>query len=294
MVCSFFENKKILVTGGSGFVGSHLCEALALVCDVWSVDNYSTGSINNHIAGVKYYRANTTEIDHLDIPVPDIVFHLGEYSRVEQSFVDLEQVWNSNVYGTSAVLNYCKKTGAKLIYAGSSTKFGDNGLGRNQSPYGWTKSSNTDLISNFGAWFGLSHAIVYFYNAYGPREIRIGKYATLIGRYAELMRQGKPLGVVLPGSQVRNFTHVADLVSGLLLVAEFGSGDGYGIGSDESFSVFDVAQLFGGDVEMLPERKGNRMSANLVVDKTKALGWSATHTLTGYIERLKETNWSHE
>ena len=177
------------------------------------------------------------------------------------------------------------------MYAGSSTKFGDGGLGRSQSPYGWTKASNTELVINYGSWFGLTYAITYFYNVYGPREIRTGKYATLIALFTEKMRCGEPLGVVSPGTQRRNFTFIGDVVDALMRIASDGYGDEFGIGHDKSYSVLEIAQLFGGEVEMLEQRRGNRLSADLVTDKTRALGWSAQMSIDRYIELMRERNW---
>ena len=165
------------------------------------------------------------------------------------------------------MLEFCRKTGAKIIYAGSSTKFGDGGLGRDQSPYAWTKASNTELVINYGKWFNISYAITYFYNVYGPREISKGKYATLIALFKELKKTNMPLGVVSPGTQKRNFTHVDDIINGLILVGEKGIGDDYGIGNDESYSIIEIANLFGGEIIMLPERKGNRLSAEVMTEK---------------------------
>jgi len=285
--------KKILVTGGAGFVGSHLCERLAdnPKNQVVSLDNYFTGSDDNHVPNVRYIRGNTSDIDKLVDFTPDFIYHLGEYSRVEQSFDDIEKVWQYNKDGTFAVLQFCRKTGAKLIYAGSSTKFGDGGLGRSQSPYAWTKASNTELVENYGEWFNVPFAIVYFYNVYGKREIATGKYATLIALFTEKMRNSKPLTVVSPGAQKRNFTHIDDIIDGLVLVGEQGYGDEFGIGSPDSFPILDVAKMFGSDVEMLPERKGNRMSADVVTDKTEALGWSPKRHLADYIDDLRKNNW---
>lgn len=286
-------SKKILVTGGAGFVGSHLCERLAEdpANHVVSLDNYFTGSEDNHIAGVTYIRGTTAQIDQLIDFTPDYIYHLGEYSRVEQSFDDIEKVWEFNKQGIFAVLQFCRKTGAKLIYAGSSTKFGDGGLGRSQSPYAWTKASNTELVENYGDWFNIPYAIVYFYNVYGKREIATGKYATLIALFTEKMKAGEPLTIVSPGTQKRNFTHVDDIVDGLVMVGENGYGDEFGIGSPESFTILEVAQMFGGEIHMLPERKGNRMTADVVTDKTQALGWSPKRKLADYIAHLKENNW---
>ncbi len=284
---------KILVTGGAGFIGSHLCETLVnnKNYQIWSLDNYSTGSESNHISGVNYIKGSTSDIEELINFSPDIVYHLGEYSRVEQSFDDIAKVWAYNKQGTFAVLQFCRKHASKIVYAGSSTKFGDGGLGRTQSPYGWTKASNTELVENYGKWFDLPYAIVYFYNAYGKREIATGKYATLIALFSEKMRNNESLNVVAPGTQKRNFTHVGDIVSGLILVGENGYGDEFGIGSPDAYSILEVAQMFGGTVKMVEERRGNRMSADVITDKTRALGWNSSTKLADYIELLRANNW---
>ncbi len=281
--------KRVLVTGGAGFIGSHLCEELVKSDRniVYSLDNYFTGSEDNHIEGVTYIRGDTKDIDTLIDFSPDLVYHLGEYSRVEQSFDDIKKVWEYNKYGTFAVLEFVRKHGSKIVYAGSSTKFGDGGLGRTASPYAWTKASNTELVINYGNWFNVPYAITYFYNVYGKREISTGKYATLIALFAKKLKRGEPLTVVSPGSQKRNFTHVDDIISGLILVGEHGYGDEFGIGSEEAYSVLEIAKMFGGEIVMLPERKGNRMVSDVVTDKTKALGWQATKSITDYIEEIK-------
>jgi len=288
------KKKKILVTGGAGFVGSHLCERLANNenNEVYSLDNYFTGSEDNHVSNVTYIRGDTVNIAKLINFVPDMVYHLGEYSRVEQSFDDIETVWRYNKDGIFAVLEFVRKAGCKILYAGSSTKFGDGGLGRSASPYAWTKATNTELVMNYGAWFNVPYAITYFYNVYGKREISSGKYATLIAMFTEKMRNDQPLTIVSPGTQKRNFTHIDDIIDGLVLVGENGYGDEFGIGSPESFSILEVAEIFDGKVEMLPERKGNRMTADVVTDKTQALGWSPTRTLADYIKNLKANNWN--
>jgi UDP-glucose 4-epimerase len=281
---------KILVTGGAGFIGSHLCEELVKDTNnsIYSLDNYSTGKKENHIERVAYIQGETKDIDNLIDVNPDVIYHLGEYSRVEQSFDDIEKVWNSNKGGIFAVLQFCRKTKAKLIYAGSSTKFGDGGLGRSQSPYAWTKASNTELVENYGDWFGVKYAITYFYNVYGGREISTGKYATLIALFKEQYKNRHALTVVSPGTQERNFTHISDIISGLIVVGEKGEGDNYGIGCSESFSILEIANMFNTEIKILPERKGNRMSAQVVCDKTKKLGWKETYSIKNYIDEIKE------
>jgi UDP-glucose 4-epimerase len=220
-----------------------------------------------------------------------MVYHLGEYSRVEQSFDDIEKVWKYNKNGIFAVLEFVRKHGCKILYAGSSTKFGDGGLGRSASPYAWTKATNTELVMNYGNWFNVPYAITYFYNVYGEREIQTGKYATLIALFKEKMKNKEKLTIVSPGTQKRNFTHIDDIVNGLILVGENGYGDEFGIGSPEAFTIKEVAKLYDGEIEMLPERKGNRMVADVISAKTEALGWKPTRKLEDYIEQCRINSW---
>lgn len=285
--------KKVLVTGGAGFIGSHLCERLVALdeYEVYSLDNYFTGSIANHVPGVDYIRGNTSDIDVLIDFQPAILFHLGEYSRVEQSFRDIDLVWKFNKESIIAVLKFVRDSNCKLVYAGSSTKFGDNGTGSRSSPYAWVKASNTDFVVNYSKWFNIDYAITYFYNAYGGRELMKGEYATLIGIYKEKIRNQEILPIVSPGTQQRNFTHVDDIVDGLIAVGKHGIGDEFGIGSHEAYTVLEVAEMFGGKIQMLPERKGNRMRADVLTEKTKALGWSPKRSLREYIEDCKSNGW---
>ena len=296
--------KKVLVTGGAGFVGSHLCESLLHKgYDVSSLDNYFTGSEANHIEGVRYIKGETKDIAKLVDFIPDMIYHLGEYSRVEQSFEDIELVYRYNKIGTFEVLQFAREAGCKILYAGSSTKFGDGGLGRDASPYAWSKATNTELVINYERWFNVPYAITYFYNVYGPREIATGKYATLIALFTEKMKKGEPLTVVTPGTQKRNFTYIDDIINALVKVGEDGYGDEFGIGSGEAYSILEVAEMFlglskdeaikQGKLIMLPERKGNRMSADVMTEKTKALGWEPKMKLEAYIEHLRANNWEH-
>lgn len=274
---------RILVTGGAGFIGSHLCERLAKddSNEVFSLDNYSTGSRDNHVDNVTYITGYTRSINNLSDYKFDIIYHLGEYSRVEQSFKDISKVIEYNKIGTQAVLEYVRKEKCKLVYAGSSTKYGD--IGSNSSPYSWSKASNTEMVKNYGEWYGIDYAITYFYNVYGPREIEKGNYSTLIAKFKKLKSEGESLPIVLPGTQQRNFTHVYDIIDGLILVGEKGYGDEYGIGNSKSYSIFEIAEMFESDYTMLPERKGNRLSAEVITKKTEDLGWKPTRNLKEYI-----------
>ncbi len=280
-------SKLILVTGGAGFIGSHLCERLLRDGHkVISLDNYFTGSRENHIPGVEYRDGHTKDIEALVPEKPDIVYHLGEYSRVEKSLTEPALVWDLNKLGTCAVLEFCRARGSKIVYAGSSTKFGDGGLGRDQSPYAWSKATNTELVRNYGAWYGLPYAITYFYNVYGPGE-RAGTYGTVIEIFRQKFLKGEVLTVTAPGTQKRNFTHVTDIVDGLVLVGEKGLGDDFGIGDETAYSILEVAQLFGSEIQMMPETPGNRMGSEIDTAKTRALGWERRRTLPEYIAEFR-------
>ncbi len=280
--------KTIVVTGGAGFVGSHLCERLVREGHaVISLDNYFTGSKDNHVDGVTYVEGDTRDIERHVTMVPDLIYHLGEYPRVEQSFKDVELVLQYNTQGTQAVLEFCRKKGIKIVYSGSSTKFADGGIGRDQSPYAWTKASNTELVRNYGEWFGLQYAITYFYNVYGPRERGDKQSGTLIGIFKELHDKNLPLTVRMPGSQKRNFTHVLDIVEGLVRVGDRGEGDEYGLGHPDAYSVLEVAEMFGDKIEMIPDRPGNRTTSTVDVRRTTLeLGWNPEHTLPEYIASI--------
>jgi UDP-glucose 4-epimerase len=282
------EKIKILVTGGAGFIGSHLCEALLRdpQNEITVLDNYSTGKTENEFPGITYIKGDTRDIAEKITFTPDLVFHLGEYSRTSESFKEPEKTWRYNAEGTFCVLEFCRTRGVKkVLYAGSSTKQADGGDGRNQSPYAWTKAANTELIQRYHEWFGLPFVTVYFYNVYGGREIQEGPYATLIGIYKRLTREKKPLGVVLPGTQHRSFTHVDDIVRGILLAMENGNGDGYCLGPKEMYTIRDVAEMFGGEIVLLPEKPGDRKGIAIDLAKTEEeLGWRAVIRLEDHIK----------
>ncbi len=288
------EQKLVLVTGGAGFIGSHLCERL--VKDghkVISLDNYFTGSKENHVVGVEYRDGHTKDIEKLVPETPDLIYHLGEYSRVAKSIEEPNLVWDLNMMGTFALLEYWRKrNGTKLVYAGSSTKMAvprpEGTAGRDLSPYTWAKASNTELVRNYGHWYDLPYSVAYFYNVYGPRE-QAGEYGTVIEIFRQKMLAGEKLPVRSPGTQERIYTHVTDTVDGLVLIGEKGGRDEYSIAAKESYPILAVAEMFGTDIEMLPERSTSRPSAALDTDaeKIRALGWEQKHTLEEYIKEVK-------
>lgn len=284
-------NDLILVTGGAGFIGSHLCERL--VRDghrVISLDNHFTGIRENHVEGVEYREGHTKDIERLVPETPQVVYHLGEYARVAESMQEPALVWDLNIVGTTAVLEFCRTRGVKIVYAGSSTKFAvartDGTEGRDLSPYTWAKATMTDLVAHYGHWYGVPYAVAYFYNVYGPRE-RAGKYGTVIQIFKEHYLAGRPLPVRAPGTQQRTYTHVLDTVDALVRIGEKGEGEGFGISAEESYSLTELAALFtGAQIEMLPERSTSRPASETDASKTKALGWEQRHKLIDYVAEV--------
>jgi UDP-glucose 4-epimerase len=292
-----FNTKRFLVTGGAGFIGTQLIKHLLNKyedCVILSVDNYFTGLIENHITDprVTYLACCTTEINQNASTVnfsPDIVFHLGEFSRIVKSFDDIEECHKFNMAGTFQVLLYCRKTNARLVYAASSSKFGNNGEDQHLSPYAWMKAKNIELINNWHHWYGLDFVITYFYNVYGPGQIMSGDYAAVIGRFQQQVIDNQPITVVAPGTQRRDFTNVEDIVRGIVLAAEKGSGDGYLLGTGKNYTLLEIAEAFDHPYMIIPERKGERFSGQAYPSKAEEeLGWVAEHNIIEYIKNWKK------
>jgi UDP-glucose 4-epimerase len=285
--------KTCLVTGGAGHVGSHVIEQLvdAGGARVISLDNYFNGSESNHIAGAEYRRGHTKDIARLIPETPDIVFHLGEYARIKTSWDDVRLVHEMNTTGTFEVAEFCRARNVpKLVYAASSTKFADDGDGRNADPYAFSKAMNVDLFNNYGRWFGLKYAICYFYNGFGPRENGTGRYATLIGKFERLYLEGKPFTVDRPGTQRRTFTYVGDLARGLILAAERGNGDGYALAAERDYSVVEIAEAFGGPISYTDERSGRSGAKNDATKARQELGWAPSMDVMDYIADFRAKN----
>lgn len=290
--------KTVLVTGGAGFVGSHLCERLRDDGHrVISLDNYFTGSKDNHAEGIEYREGHTKDVASLVSEPVDCIFHLGEYSRVHQSMEEPELVWDLNVAGTLGVLEFWRthnhNHACKLVYAASSTKSADTkvaagGAGRDMTPYTWAKAANSDLVNNYGKWYDLPYAITYFYNVYGPRERAWGDYGTVVETFRQNMLEGKAHQVNAPGTQTRAFTHVADTVDALALVGEKGEGDGFCISAQKAYSIKEVAELFGGEVKVGEQTKMSRSSEPEDIAKLQELGWGPQHNLEDYVASCKQ------
>ena len=211
--------KVIVITGGAGFVGSNLIEFFLQKTNfkIISLDNYSTGKKKNHLINkrIRYLNSDTKNIsDSLKIYKKKIhtIFHFGEFSRIYQSFLKMNECINSNSIGSHAVFNFCLTNNIKLIYSATSASIGNNGLDKNLSPYAFTKAKNLELLENFKRWFQFKYEVIYFYNVYGPKQISSGSMATVIGIFENQFKKKIPLTVVSPGTQSRRFTHINDTV----------------------------------------------------------------------------------
>ena len=260
----------IVVTGGAGFVGSNLIDFLIKKTDfkIISIDNYSTGRKRNHIINpkIKYLKSNTKNIFKTLKSYQnkiDSVFHFGEFSRIYQSFLKMNECIDSNTIGTNEVFNFCLKNKVKLIYSATSASIGNNGLDKNLSPYAFTKSKNLEMLENLKKWFKFKYEIVYFYNVYGPKQICSGSMATVIGIFEDQYSKNKSLTVVKPGSQSRRFTHVYDTVEACYYAWKKNNCRHYSISHNKSYTVLDVVKMFGGKMKFLSKRPGERYASAL-------------------------------
>lgn len=274
---------EVLIIGGAGFIGSHLCEAYIKDNNVTSLDNYISGKEENHIPGVRYLNMDAKDILSID-PEYHLIFHLGEYSRVEKSLDKLDFVLENNSLPILNILKFTKVSNAKLIYAGSSTKFADNGTNKFKSPYAFSKWQNSEIVKFYCENLNIPYAIPYFYNVYGGRENANGEFATVIAKFLNLKSRHKKLYITKPGTQTRNFTHIDDTVNALEIIADKGLGDEYGIANPHSYSINEVAQLISSNIGYLDENKANRQSSKILTEKTLALGWKPQKHLHEYIK----------
>ena len=260
----------IVVTGGAGFVGSNLISLLIkkTKLKIISIDNYSSGEKKNHIRNkrVTYIKENTKNINRILKSKRykiKTVFHFGEFSRIYQSFLKMNECIDSNTIGSNEVFNFCLSNKIKLIYSATSASIGNKGSDKNLSPYAFTKAKNLELLENLKKWFNFRFEIIYFYNVYGPRQIKTGPMSTVIGIFEDQFKKKIPLTVVKPGSQSRRFTHVNDTIEACYYAWKKNKCKHYSISNKKSYTIFEAAKLFNTKIKLLPHRKGERYASAL-------------------------------
>lgn len=283
---------KVLVTGGAGFVGTNLVKKLIEEGNiVVALDNYSAGKKRNHIKDAVYIDGHTEKINEKLEELgyePEIIFHLGEYSKIAPSFEEVTTVFDYNIRGSFSVLEYAREKKIPVVYAASSTKFAKEG--QNHSPYSFFKSFIVSLVKNYAEWYGLKYSICYFYNVYGEyQDTWENQWQTVIGIFEKQYKEGNPLTVVGDGLQRRDFTYVGDIVRGLIMASKNIVNEEYQLGTGRDYSILEVAKMFGDNIEFLQARKGDRRSGIANVKETEEkLGWKAEMKLEDWIKKVKE------
>ena len=264
------KKNYIIITGGAGFVGSNLILLLIkrTKYNLISIDNYSSGTKKNHFKSKRIIYVNGSTKDIANIlknkkKKIHSIFHFGEFSRIYQSFLKMDECIESNAVGSQAVFNFCLTNKIKLIYSATSASLGNRGKDKNLSPYAFTKAKNLELLENLNKWFNMKFEIIYFYNVYGPGQISTGDMATVIGIFESFYKNNKPLPVVRPGSQSRRFTHIYDTVEICYLAWKKNKCRHYSISNKKSYTILDVAKLFNSKIKFLPRRKGERYASAL-------------------------------
>ena len=290
---------KVLVTGGAGFIGTNLIKRLLKEGhEVVSVDNYSTGFKENHQEGCRYYDFDLSSshtlgiyVDHGSYPQwrddeYDVIFHMGALARIQPSLENPHKTLFNNFVSTLNILEYARKNNIKVVYAGSSSVH----HGLYESPYAWSKFSGEDLCKLYSNVYDMDTSICRFYNVYGPHQIEDGTYATLLGIFQKQYREGKPLTIVGTGEQRRDFTHIDDIVDGLIKCSKQPfKGEIFELGRGVNFSINEIADMFGKDYpkEYIEQRPGEYDVT--LCDYTKAnqeLDWIPTGNIKDYIENI--------
>ena len=286
---------NILVTGGAGFIGSSLIKKLIRHNEnynIVSLDNYLSGYKENHIQhkNIKYLEGNTWDADKIfKNETFDIVFHFGEFSRINISFEKIKLVYDSILRGTPVILELVRKWNSKLIYSATSSGLNNK---ENLSPYTWMKTKMCELIKNYGYWYNINYQLCYFFNVYGgENEISEGDFSTVIAIFKKQYLNNEPLTIVKPGTQERIFTHINDITEGLIKIMKKEKNDKWYLSSRKSYKIIDIAKMFDCDYCYINERKGERyFSNNPNINETELkLDWKANTSLEDYIIDIKSS-----
>jgi UDP-glucose 4-epimerase len=282
---------KILVTGGNGFVGSNLIKRLVSEGhSVVSLDDLSTGLKEYEVEGCNYYYGDIEHLLYWKGDGFDLCYHLAALSRIQPSFNDPMETFRVNTGGTQMVAEWAKQNNVKVVYAGSSSKWGDFSL----SPYATSKKLGEDVLKMYRKVYGCNFEIARFYNVYGPNELVDGTWAALIGIWRSQIKNGLPLTIVSDGEQRRDFTHIIDIVDGLIKIG-FGNethDDAWELGTGRNYSINEVYQMFKEKFEVdkthIPDQMGNyRTSQRVNNDTIERLGWNPEDRLKDYILSLE-------
>ena len=277
---------RVLVTGGAGFIGTNLIKRL--LSDghkVVSLDNYTTGKKENEQKGCQYFEVDLVRTDNYDffMDKPDIVYHLAAVARIQPSFEHPTYTFHSNVTATLNILELARGKGCPVVFAGSSSSNGD----KFANPYTLSKSQGEQLVELYSKVYHLPTTICRFYNVYGPHQLTEGEYCTLIGIFETLYKEGKPLTITWDGEQRRDFTHVDDIVDGLILAADDNSGETYELGRGKNYSVNEIAVAFDAlwTAKYIDRRRGE-MRETLCTDMKARdmLGWNPKRDVIDFIK----------
>jgi len=281
---------KILITGALGFVGKNLAKKLlADGHDVIGLDNYEIGKSEDEVEGVRYLPWDIEQIEYLKGDNIDLCFHLAALSRIQPSFEQPSETFRVNARGTEAVCEWARHNNVKVVYAGSSSQWHDPFL----SPYALYKKLGEDVCKLYRMIYNSDIEIARFYNVYGPGEITEGKWAAVIGKWRGQVEKNHPITIVGDGEQRRDFTHIDDIVDGLIKIG-FGTEkheDAWELGTGFNYSLNEVAQLFvekfsAVKVYMTDERGNYRETIRVNNDAIEKLGWTPTDKLKEYINSL--------
>lgn len=281
--------KKILVTGGAGFVGSNL---IKLLLDkghkVTSLDNYDSGTKSNHHKGANYIPGDIDLINIMDKDY-DIIYHCAALSRIQPSFNNPNETYRVNTLGTQKICEFARKNQIKIVYAGSSSKWHDP----YQSPYAACKYMGEEVCKMYKKTYGMDIEIARFYNVYGPAEIVEGDWAAVIGIWRRQVRDGQKITIVGDGNQRRDFTHVEDICDALWRIGlkDEVHNDAWELGTGVNYSINEVYKMFldkfEADCMYLPDQSGNyRQTLRENNDALDRLGWKPEDKLLSYINGL--------